>query len=337
MKKYTMAMTAAAIAAGLMVTVPAQLQTEAQAESAASQTSAAIPAQENVNLRIRQLEQALQPETAKEAIELFVKSHETRNGALLYAILTSELQRSQLATFVEQNWVLGVSSPWAKGYRVTRLDEKSSTAVDYTLELLEYTSTGFMGTEEVKVSLKKEDQVWHVADYKPVEFSADMDLMGEKLTEKTALGLITEAQKRFWYVMSGGYNTGKTATFRPDSESTVYRYLSEDIGTREKLTRFLEDVYSKAAVASYLEQQFKQKSLIDGGDDGSGLAQPDADGGSLLDWGQAKIIKLEQNGNKATMLAKVPVGENGTEELSVSYTYEENAGWRIASSIPEAH
>ena len=333
MKKQRWGITAAVLAASLTVGITQQLP--AWAQTSGNATATGTQSVDQVNLRIQQLEQALQPQTAEEAIELFVKSHEKRNGALLFALLTPELQRSKLASFVEQNWALGVSSPWVKGYRIHQVDEKNEATIDYTVELMEYTSTGFMGTEQVTVGLKKEGANWRIADYKPVKFASDMDLLQEKLTEGSVLGLVKEAQQRFWYVMSGGKSTGGiVATFRPEAGDIDYRYLSDDIGTKEKLTNFLEDVYAESSVTTWLDGQLKRKSLID---DGERLAQPNGDGGSLLDWGNAKIIKLEQNGKQATVHAKVPLGEAGTETFTISFVYEQNKGWRIASAIGDVH
>ncbi|WP_134684630.1 DL-endopeptidase inhibitor IseA family protein [Brevibacillus migulae] len=340
MKKQRWGFAAAVVAASVTIGAVSQIPAWAQQTGSNGNVNAAVAVTKSqsvdqVNLRIQQLELALQPETAQEAIELFVKSHESRNGALLFALLTPEQQRSNLATFVEQNWVLGVSSPWVKGYRINKVDEKNETTMDYTVELMEYTSTGFMGTEQVTVSLKKEGTSWRISDYKQVKFTSDIDLQDEKLNERSVLGLVKEAQQRFWYVMSGGKSTGGVvATFRPGAGETDYRYLSEDIGTREKLSSYLEDVYAKSTVNTWLEQQLKQKSLID---DGERLAQPNADGGSLLEWGSAEIIKLEQNGQKATVQAKVPAGESDSETFTISFVYEQNRGWRIASAIGDVH
>lgn len=290
-------------------------------------------------LRVEQLEAALQPTTALDAVKLFVRSYETRNGALLFAILDKELQKQELQSFTEQNWVIGGSSPWVKGYRITNASEQEAKPglADYEVTMFEYTSQGFVGTETLKLTVKQVDGTWVVSKYQPATLETNMNLQAEKLTEKTLLALLNEAHTRFWYVMGGGKGYGNFLyTFKPEhGNGSDYRYLSEDIGTKDKLENYLGDVYATKAVDSYLKKQFADKRLVD--EEGL-LAQPNGDAGSILEWKKATVVSLKQTGQKATAVVKVPVGDTGqSDQFTVNFETEEQTGWRISSPIEDVH
>jgi hypothetical protein len=288
-----------------------------------------IDTQKSEQQRLKQLELAVQPQTAEEAVELFVKSHQIRNGALLYAILTPEEQKRSHQRLAEQNWVLGVSSPWVKGYRIERINEQDASKREYKLQLLEYTSTGFMGIESVSVTVKKQDENWLIESYTPVQFDTDMDLWSENLTEDTVLGLVAEAQRRYWYIAGGGNGANGGQTFKPQGIDRNYRLLSEDIGTKEKLTAYLQEIFTADAVTAFINDQFSRKLLLE---EAGQLAQPDGDRGSLLEWNRAKIAKLAQSGQKATATLQVPLGDQGVETFTIQFAYQKEQGWRIVTS-----
>jgi hypothetical protein len=272
-------------------------------------------AETNEQQRLTMLELAVQPQSADSAIELFVKSYQIRNGALLYAIMTPEERTRRLQQFAEQNWVLGGSSPWIRSYRTERTYEKGNDVTEYHLQLLEYTSLGFMGIEKVIVTVKKQGEYWLIDNHTPVTFETNMDVMSEKLSHETVLGLVAEAQRRYWYMASGG-DGRNMSRFIPADTETTYRWLSEDIGTRENLISYLQDIFSTAAVSAYIDKQFSGKKLIE--EDGR-LAQPDADSGSLRDWGHAKLESLKQDGRMAKATLSVPVGDDGHETYEIQF------------------
>ncbi|NGQ96611.1 hypothetical protein G3578_15720 [Brevibacillus sp. SYP-B805] len=332
MNKSVVSLSSKMIAAGLLLAVSLPAAAWANAGSVSNPaTKGAAAAQSAEQLRLEQLELAVRPDTAEKAIDMFVKSLQTRNGALLFAILTPEEKPRSYAQFAGQNWVLGGSSPWVKGYRVVKSVEKDDATTEYNLQLFEYTSLGYLGNENVAVTVKKQEGYWLIDKYTPVQYDTGMEPWSEQLTNETVLGLVAEAQKRYWYLASGGkgYPYPASPQFTPAGTDTVYRWLSEDIDTTEELTAYLRDVYAADAVQTYLNDLLASKQLIV---EGERLAQPDADSGSLRDWGKAKVVKLQQNGQQATATLEVPLGESETETFTVSFVYEKNGVWRIATS-----
>lgn len=332
MNKSIFAVTASMVAAGMLLTASIPTQTWAQ-PSSSIQSSAPLQTtadtQKSDQLRIAQLEYAIQPESAEAAVDLFVKSYENRNGALLFAILSPDAQKREYQQFAEGNWVIGGSSPWVKGYRITGMNEKDANTIEYKLQLLEYTSTGFMGGESVALTLKKYDAKWLVDSYTPLQFETNLDLMGNKLTEETLKGMVAEAQTRFWYIATGGKGTSGQASFQPQGMNVPYRWLSQDIGSKEKLAAYLGEIFSAEAVKSYLDDQIARKMLLEV--DGE-LAQPDGDYGSLSDWSKVKITRLDQKDQKATATLQVPIGDQGFEAATVELAYVKNVGWRIVTA-----
>lgn len=296
-------------------------------------TPAVSEEQSGLQQRLEQLELAVRPQSAEEAVQLFFRSHQWRSGGLLYAILSPEERERSRQRLAEQHWVLGVSSPYVKHYRVAGAVEENPDTIHYQLHFLHYTSTGFMGIENIEITVKKIGNYWLVDKYTPVTFGGEMDLFGEKLTEQTALGLVAEAQQRYWYVASGG-DANQYHRFQPAEMETMYRYLSDDIGNREKLTAYFAEIFDSQTTEQFIAQQIEQKLLLEV--DGR-LAQPDADGGSLLQWGKAKLLKLNQTGEKASATFQVPLGEDAVETYTIPFTYEKNVGWRIAHSPQQLH
>jgi hypothetical protein len=94
-------------------------------------------------IQVEQLESVLAPNDKLSAATLWAESAKTRNGALRYAILSSELRQKQYLKYKELNWVLGVSSPWVESYKVT---ENKSTDNTYNYEIA-YVLTDSTGTK----------------------------------------------------------------------------------------------------------------------------------------------------------------------------------------------
>jgi hypothetical protein len=330
MNKSVFSLSSKMIAAGLLLTVSLPVSAWADAGSVSNPaTKGAAVTQSADKLRLEQLELAVRPDTADKAIEVFVRSLQMRNGALLFAILTPEEKARTYSQFAEQNWVLGGSSPWVKGYRVVRADQKDDATEEYKLQLFEYTSQGYLGNENVTVTVKKREDYWLIDKYTPVEYDTGMDPWSEQLTIETVLGLVAEAQKRYWYLESGGNGFLANPLFTPAGSDTAYRWLGEDIDTMEELTAYLREIYAADAVQTYINDLLASKQLIV---EAERLAKLDGGSGSLRDWGMAKVVKLQQSGQQATVTLEVPNGEDEIQTFTISFVYDQKAGWKIATS-----
>lgn len=84
------------------------------------QNAVEVETQQTDSLRqqVRMLESALAAKTPQDAVELWAKAVQTRNGALEYGILSPRLKELKRASFEAANWVTGISSPWLERYMI---------------------------------------------------------------------------------------------------------------------------------------------------------------------------------------------------------------------------
>ncbi|MDO7906346.1 DL-endopeptidase inhibitor IseA family protein [Paenibacillus sp. JX-17] len=143
-----------------------------------------------------------------------------------------------------------------------------------------------------------------------------------KLNHQSALPLILEAQKRYTYVMAGGYTMGETFMLNGQE----YRYLSEDIGTTAKLIKYLTSVYTDTAA-----KQFAGKYVVEVN---GRLAQLNADGGSLLQFDRATAKMLSMTDVKRSYLLTVPyAAEAKLPNAKLPVNFEKvGSFWRISTA-----
>jgi hypothetical protein len=103
-----------------------------------------------------------------------------------------------------------------------------------------------------------------------------------------------------------------------------FRYLGKDLDTNLKLTDYLSDVYTEDVI-----QSFKNRAKIF--EYFGKLVQPNADGGSILNYDLAKVVQKKDNGNEKEFDVKVPLGNSYSfEVVHIVFQKTEN-GWRIFS------
>jgi hypothetical protein len=147
------------------------------------------------------------------------------------------------------------------------------------------------------------------------------------INESSVLALVQDAVIRFWHVSGGGEitNTGlESFTYN----NMDYRYLGDDINTKEKLDSYLGKVYSKEAIDLYV----KAAGIIEY--DGK-IAQPNADGGDLRMWESAAVVKIENKDTKKDCTIKVPYPDDaGMEPELVIITIEKSqeGNWVISNT-----
>ena len=147
------------------------------------------------------------------------------------------------------------------------------------------------------------------------------------MDEKEAVALAAEGANAYEYVLRGGkIDPDKSKSFSHDGKD--YRFVVSDIDTKEKLMKYLENIYTKAARDKVIDNL----KLIE--KEGK-LAQPTVDKSSVLQWegGQAEMITEDQNGREYEI--KVPVGE-GNEVDFKGYSVrmkQEDGAWKL-DTIP---
>jgi iseA protein len=144
----------------------------------------------------------------------------------------------------------------------------------------------------------------------------------DKLNHESAVPLVLEAQSRYLYAISGGSSVGES--FQRNGKS--YRYLSEDIGTKTKLTNYLTQAYTKQASEQFVGKFFVE---INGK-----LAQLDADGGNLPEFNRATAKMVTMTPVKRSYLLTVPYPaetKKANEKITVNF---EKVGsyWKISSA-----
>ncbi|URJ61297.1 IseA DL-endopeptidase inhibitor family protein [Paenibacillus polymyxa] len=144
----------------------------------------------------------------------------------------------------------------------------------------------------------------------------------DKLNHESAVPLVLEAQSRYQYAISGGSSVGES--FQLNGKS--YRYLSEDIGTKTKLISYLTQAYTKQA-----SEQFVGKFFVEVN---GRLAQLNADGGNLLEFGRATAKMVTMTPVKRSYLLTVPYPaqtKKANEKITVNF---EKVGsyWKISSA-----
>ncbi|MGI5920186.1 MAG: stalk domain-containing protein [Syntrophomonadaceae bacterium] len=103
------------------------------------------------------IENTLIPSGADEAVKLWGRGEQTRNGALQYAALSPQLRReADNSNYVRQSyWVTGGSSPWVGPITVINRDEISDTKIEYTTSFPEVTSNPPYTTATEKMVVEK--------------------------------------------------------------------------------------------------------------------------------------------------------------------------------------
>jgi len=156
--------------------------------------------------------------------------------------------------------------------------------------------------------------------------TADSDSNVE-LNEQSAVELVVMASQRVSHALSGGNLNGSMETFEHDG--TEYRYLGEDIGTKDKLLVYMHEVYSPQATEAILSMY---KFIEHNGR----MAQPNADGGSLLEWADAQARLIEENETEKVFELKVPVGDEKNHEFEVKqvkFVLVEGKGWKVDQEL----
>ncbi|MEH6987521.1 DL-endopeptidase inhibitor IseA family protein [Cytobacillus firmus] len=141
----------------------------------------------------------------------------------------------------------------------------------------------------------------------------------EMLLEK-----IQQAYEKVVYAgMGGKMESGEIHSFPVNGMD--YRYLGKDLGTKEKFIDYLADSFTEEAIQSFMAAS----KIID---HNGKLAQPNADGGSLLNYEKAEIVKVKDLGTEMQFDIKVPLGNSLTFQMVPIVFKKTENGWRISTN-----
>lgn len=125
------------------------------------------------------------------------------------------------------------------------------------------------------------------------------------LTSSQAKELALSARQHYWDVMSGHILKVKNTqcpeqTFK--YKETDYRYFCSELDTKKKLVKYLNEVFTLNAI----EKGMKKYQFIEYN---GKMAQPNADGGSMLEWENAEVKLIYQRKDIRLFEFTVPYGE----------------------------
>ncbi|MEH7886699.1 DL-endopeptidase inhibitor IseA family protein [Bacillus sp. JJ1609] len=135
---------------------------------------------------------------------------------------------------------------------------------------------------------------------------------------------VHEAYEKYVYVgMGGKMESGVIENFTVDDMD--YRYLGADLDTMKKFNAYLAPSFTKEAIRSFMESA----RVIE--HEGR-LAQPNADGGSLLNYSRATVLKVKNLGTEVQYDLSVPLGNSLVFETVTVVLKKTAEGWRISSN-----
>jgi hypothetical protein len=106
-----------------------------------------------------------------EAVRLWVKGDETRNGVFKYAVGSGRIKQWLIDKWgaPEKNfWIIGGSSPWLDVYEIMSEEKVSPTEIKYGVKYYWTSSTGPSAPTVEHLTVTKEKDKWFVTKVTPV-------------------------------------------------------------------------------------------------------------------------------------------------------------------------
>ena len=146
------------------------------------------------------------------------------------------------------------------------------------------------------------------------------------LSEEKAVKIASKWAATVSLVQAGGvYKESEYKSF--PYKGTTYRYMASNLDTKKELRNELE----KSVTRKIANQFIKDRKIIM---HNNKLAQPEADGGSLLQWEKSNAKVLKSKKDFAVVELTVPIGDTNTvDKYKIEYEYIKRLGWRI-SKLP---
>lgn len=142
------------------------------------------------------------------------------------------------------------------------------------------------------------------------------------LTVRSVIPLIVHAKALYTYSIQGGITVKPEIFTYKNSE---YRYLSSDIGTKQKLMNYIKKAYTHNAAAFYAQTQFLEYN--------GRLAQVNADIGNTLDYSRATARMVSKTAEAAVFELSVPSTATTESVEVVTVKLKKVSGyWRIDMS-----
>ncbi|GIP39361.1 hypothetical protein J31TS4_26410 [Paenibacillus sp. J31TS4] len=264
-----------------------------------------------------------------QAADLYVLGLKHRNAAMQLSAFTDSLQRTMKPRFDALNGVTGGSSPWIADWEIVKRTPIGAAEEELLVKLSTATSSGPDVPVQLTLKVVKDANGWAVdritADRELPRSGLSDSEAAPSLSAEAAVRLAADAAARYWHVNTGGTGSGAVQEFAIPGIGEHYRWMGEDLNTKAKLVAYLEEVYTAERVKQFWQERQKAGSFaeVDGR-----LAQPNADGGSLLVWAEAKAVLGKAEDGTVVYRFDVPAGEE-RKQADVAFVYEPGLGWRI--------
>lgn len=213
----------------------------------------------------------------------------------------------------------------------------NNTSPLFSIELY---AKDFVVKEDISLPLVNETEHHYITVRRNHEEQLQIEALVEEMIASIRIGapftkhqhweeeeLIAKVQGAYMmktYVGTGGKMTSETIeTFLLDE--IEYRYMGTDLDTLQEFTSFLSESFTIEAIQSFLEGS----NIIE---HNGRLAQPNADGGSLLDYSKANIVQVRDLGAEKQIDLNVPIGNTFTYEIIPVVMMKTEEGWRISSN-----
>ncbi len=108
--------------------------------------------------------------TPEQAVSLWIKGEQTRNGVYKYAVACKQLKQELIANWgkPEQSiWVIGTSSPWVTGSEIVSKEVVSDKEINFRVQYFWATSTGPAEPTSEDIVVNMKDCLWCVKSATP--------------------------------------------------------------------------------------------------------------------------------------------------------------------------
>lgn len=106
--------------------------------------------------------------TSKDAINIWAKGIQTRNGYLQYYVLCGDMKPKFVKELTKSqrisSWVTGYSSPWVSSYDVVNIEKINSLKYKATVNFNWATSMGPYKSTEATINVTKIDNKWCISN-----------------------------------------------------------------------------------------------------------------------------------------------------------------------------
>ncbi|WP_091176582.1 DL-endopeptidase inhibitor IseA family protein [Paenibacillus sp. 1_12] len=174
-----------------------------------------------------------------------------------------------------------------------------------------------------KVTWDKNNQTVIVEDEKYRHLQRKQANIGEQ----GAADLAGDAQKHFWVISNGGIGDHQDGSFA--FKGSDYRWMASDLNTKTKFIEYIELLYTPEQAGAYWNKQIENGGLVE--IEGK-LAQPNADGGSMMGWGNATAKLIKEGQGIQTFSFSVPLNDK-FEVKEMKLRFVEGKGWRIDEPV----